>query len=159
MPKAISELNLFPTFATREAYQKATGKPCPAWNPNLPPKSWEDPAALNSQDDFIVYERVFVTMLDSGPKWKRLFLPKAQAASVNIPPKGDGMTNVPGADVPEIPCPQRELRDDEVVKAGFGNVPMLYTSAELEASRPAGQDFTVAEKQRLLSAADKILGV
>lgn len=155
MPQAISILNIFPTYATREDYTARTGKPCPAWNSTRKPKSWEDSSAVQATEDMMVYDRIFLGMDGAGnPKWKRLFLVPGEAAIVNIPPTGPGMTNVPGADQPVIACPMRELAEDEIIKAGFGNLPVLWKASEI-ATQEIG--WTAAEKELLLAAARRIL--
>ena len=129
----ITALNLFPTYGSREDYTAATGKPCPPWNPKRLPKSWEDLSALSSTEDMVVYDRTFTGFVSGLPKWRRLFLTPAEAASVNIPPVG--VPEVPGADKPGVPCPMRELADDEVLKPGPGpmgiGAPQVWKESEL----------------------------
>lgn len=158
MPQPLSVLNLFATFATREEYEAKTGKPCPAWDPKRQPKAWEDPDAhkvlVVGQVSYMLYDRIFVALSPQGdPVWDSLGLPVGDAKTVNIPPRGEGQTNVPGADQPEVPCPLRELADDEVLKAGFGNVPQVFKSAEL-VSIDVG--FTQVDRDLLIKIAAKL---
>ena len=159
MPQPISSLNLFTTYGSREEYAEKTGKPCPAWDATRPPKAWEDP---NARKAFVVagvayalYPRVFVHYDQAAklPIWDQLGVPVDHAKTVNIPPKGDGQTNVPGADVPDVPCPMRELRDDEVIGVAFGAIPMVYTTGELEETVVG---FTAADRAILLAIKAKL---
>jgi len=158
MPKTISILNLFPTYATREDYEARTGKPCPAWNPNRQPKVWEDP---NARKVFVVgsvphmlYDRVFLDFDANGlPIWDQLGLPVEEAKTVNIPPRGPGDTNIPGADKPEVKVPMRAPTDSEIVKGGFGNIPQVWSSAELVT---VDTGFTQADRALLVKIAAKL---
>jgi hypothetical protein len=128
---SITNLYLFPTYATREDFQKATGLEAPPWNPYRQPKSWFDPNAKASPSRRVVYENVFATDPDTGallcdanqiPKLDALVLDREEAATVNISPKGLGMTNVPGADAPEMPVPMRPLEPNEEFFRDFGSL-------------------------------------
>jgi hypothetical protein len=154
MPKPISILNLFPTYASREAYKAATGKEAPPWNPGLHPKAWEDPAALSATEDMVVYDLIFVKFdANQKPVFKKLFLSPAEAANVNIAPKGTGMTNVSGADAPEVLCPLRPLEDHEVLKPTFGDVPNVFEAIELVS---VDTGFTMADREKLIAIAGKL---
>ena len=131
---SITELYLFPSYATREDYKKATGQEAPAWNPYRQPKGWFDPEARKSTSRRIVYERALSTNPDNGvplfdsegrPQLDALVLDRDEAATVNIPPRGSGMTNVPGADQPAIPVPMRALEPNEELYRGFGGIIMV----------------------------------
>jgi hypothetical protein len=54
----ISELDLFPSYATRAAYLAATGKQAPPFNPALPLKAWFDSVALGADGPaaYIVFD-------------------------------------------------------------------------------------------------------
>lgn len=161
MPKPISSLNLFPTYATREAYEAATGQPCPSWDATRRPKSWLDPNAakafLVNGVPYAVYPNIYAgfDQIINSPLWDTLGLPVSEAKTVNIPPKGEGQTNVPGADQPEVPCPCRSLADNEVIRLGFAAIPQVWTADEI--MQPAGGEFTADEKRIVLNAARKIL--
>ncbi len=153
MPKDLNTLNLFPTYATREAFVFATGEPFPAYDPEKPAKYWYDPNAEFSNEDIIVYDRVFVKLLNDKPVWKRLFLTPAQAATVNIPPAGvPGDPSSPTGQGKFVPVPMRELEDDETIISTMG-IPMVYTAAELE-KREVG--FSQADRERLKRIAVKL---
>jgi len=131
---SITNLYLFPTYATREDYEKATGQPAPEWNPYRQPKSWFDPNAKKSASRRIVYEYALATDPETGallfdekgrPKLDALVLDREEAATVNIPPKGLGMTNVPGADQPEVPVPMRALEPNEELFQDWGGIIMV----------------------------------
>ena len=138
---SITNLYLFPTYGTREDYQKATGQEAPPWNPYRQPKSWFDPKAKASTSRRVVYECALSTNPDTGallldsngkPQLDALVLDRDEAGMVNIPPKGSGMTNVPGADVPEVPVPMRPLEANEELFFDFGNI-LLVKNKDLYA--------------------------
>jgi hypothetical protein len=126
---SIETLFLFPYYSTREQYEAATGKPAPAWDPARPPKYWLDPNALDAPRRTVVYDSALAInesghiMRDSQdlPQLDVLVLPREIAASVNIPPKGPGAANIPGADQPEVQMPLRALRSHEELFFRFGN--------------------------------------
>ncbi len=142
---SITNLYLFPTYGTREDFQKATGQEPPAWNPHRQPKTWFDPGARKSASRRIVYERALATSPDTDrplfdsqgrPQLDALVLDREEAATVNIPPTGLGMTNVAGADVPEVPVPMRPLEPNEELYRDFAGIIMVRNKdffPELEA--------------------------
>jgi len=161
LPKyGIKSLYLFPYYQTREDYQKATGQEPPPWDARRAPKYWCDPKARESIRRNVVYDLVLATSQsgsplagpDGKPTLDLLVLNKDEAATVNIPPNG---TNVPGADIPEIPCPLRPLDPGEELFFDIGgvvavkNVP-LYSALEV--------GFT-AQDRLLLKAIAKSLGI
>ena len=119
--KGLDSLFLFPYYQTRDAYEKATGKPCPPWNPNKPPKAWCDPKAIESFKRNVAYDNTLVyaenghILADQNgkPMLDILVLTKEDAATVNIPDKTLGAANIPGSNRPEVPVPLRPLSDDE----------------------------------------------
>jgi hypothetical protein len=135
----ITSLNLFRSYGRREDYEEQTGLPCPVWNEGRHPQAWCDPKAKKTFSiggvPYTLYARVFINYDEvvKQPIWEELVIPTAEAQTVNIPPKGLGMTNVPGADQPDVPCPVRELADDEVISAVWGAIPMVFKTGELEA--------------------------
>jgi len=72
-------LNLFPAYATRAAYQQATGQQPPPFDPSQPPKGWADPAP-NGQPYLVFDPTAAVTGYVS-----QLTLTPAQAAELNLP--------------------------------------------------------------------------
>lgn len=157
----LDKLNLYPYYQTREAYQQATGQPCPPWNPNRRPQKWCKPDAKDSPEDFILFERVLATNMketgvalpgpDGKPYLKSLILPKDFAASVNIPPN---TSNIEGADVPEYPVPLRALEPNEEL---FFDVLGVVMVRNTDLVPPADTGFT-AEDRALLRAIAKKLG-
>jgi hypothetical protein len=157
----VDKLYLFPYYQTREAYERATGCTCPAWNPKRRPQKWCDAGAANDPDDYVIYDRVLATDLNSGhvlsgadgkPYTRRLPLPREIASTVNIAPDA---ANVEGADQPEYPCPLRALEPNEEFffdMAGFGTVAVKNT--ELYQANESG--FSVADRALLKAIAQKL---
>ena len=85
----------------------------PKFDGAKPPKLWFDPAAKDSIRRNIAYDRVISYAVNGAllfdendkPLLEGLVLNKEEAATLNIPGKGLGMANIPGADKPEIPPP------------------------------------------------------
>ena len=159
MSKPLSSLNLFPTYGSREEYTAKTGKPCPEWDGTKHPKIWEDPNAkkvfMVAGTQYTLYANTFVKYDEvlHQPVWDQLGIPVDEAKTVNIPPKGTGQTNVPGADQPEIPCPMRLLADDEIIKPVFGGIPMVFTASELQSVEVG---FSQDDRERLKRIAAKL---
>ena len=126
----LEELYLFPYYQTREDYRAKTGHDAPPWNPNRPPKAWEDSKANESARRNVVYDSVVAyakngaPLVDANekPMLDVLVLTKEEAASVNIPPKGPGVSNIAGTEVPEIPPPLRPLEPSEELCMPFFGV-------------------------------------
>jgi hypothetical protein len=155
---SISYLYLFPTYATREDYQKATGQEPPPWNPYRQPKHWFDPAAAESRSRRVVYEYV-IAEPPAGPDGKPaldvLVLDREEAATVNIPPTGPGTTNTPGAGAPDVPCPMRALEPNEELFFDFGSV-IVVKNTDLY---PQLEEGFTSEDRKLLKAIAEKLGV
>jgi hypothetical protein len=157
----IDKLYVFPYYQTRDAYERATGQPCPAWNPKRRPQKWCDPAAANDPDDYVIYERALATDMNTGralagtdgkPYMRRLLLPRDMASTVNIAPD---VANVEGAGQPEYPCPLRALEPGEELffdMAGFGTPAVKNT--ELYGAIESG--FNAADRALLKAIAQKL---
>ncbi|HZT29962.1 MAG TPA: hypothetical protein VFA33_08775 [Bryobacteraceae bacterium] len=154
----IENLYLFPCYGTPDAYQRATGKPAPDWNPNRAPKFWEDPHAKDNPKRTVVYDQALVlddkgypaVGPDGQPVLDLLVLNKDEAATVNIPPD---LGNIPGANVPMVPPPLRALEPNEQLFFPFGGVVAvknldLYPSIE--------RTFTPADRAVLNAIAKKL---
>lgn len=156
---SLDKLYLFPYYQTREDYRRATGQEPPPWNPNRAPKYWFDPNAAQSQRRSVVYEYALATSEtgaplvgpDGRPMLDVLVLSKDEAATVNIPPKE--VTNVPGADRPEVPCPLRPLEPDEELFFDFGGV-VAVKNRKLFAELDRG--FTPEDRALLRAIAEKL---
>jgi hypothetical protein len=156
----LEKLYLFPYYQTREAYQKATGVEPPKFDGTKPPKYWFDPAAKESTRRNIAYDQILCYAVNGAalfdengkPMLEMLMLNKDEAAAVNIPPKGLGMGNIPGADQPEIPPPLRSLREDEEFFVPFGGVIGVRIKGMLEPDR----GFTEEDRALLLAIARKL---
>jgi hypothetical protein len=156
----LESLYLFPYFQTREEYKSATGVEPPKFDGTKPPKYWFDPTASESLRRQIVYDQV-VAYAASGspivdekgqPSLEVMMLSKDEALNVNIPPKGLGVANVPGADKPEIPPPLRALREDEELFFPFPGVVAVRVKGTLEPDR----GFTEEDRAMLLAIARKL---
>ena len=156
----IERLYLFPYYQTREAYQKATGVEPPKFDGAKPPKLWADPAAKDSIRRNMAYDRVISYAVNGAllfddndkPMLEGLVLNKDEAATVNIPPKGLGMANIPGADRPEIPPPLRALGADEEFFVPFPGIIGVRIKGTLEPDR----GFTEEDRTLLLAVARKL---
>lgn len=161
--KGLETLFLYPYYPTREAYEKATGQPCPAWNPNLPPKYWFDPKAPEATRRNVAYDNTLVYSLDGTiladaagkPMLDILVLPKEQAAAVNIPDKSRGAANIPGADRPEVPVPLRLPARDEELFFIFGQT----VAVRHKAAWANTQNTFTAQDRVLLQAIAQKLGI
>lgn len=81
----ISTLNLFPAYATRAAYQQATGQQAPPFDPSQPLKGWSDPAP--SGQPYLVFDS---TAAATGYV-SQMTLTAEQASQLNLP----GVYNYP----------------------------------------------------------------
>lgn len=156
----IEKLYLFPYFQTREDYQKATGVEPPKFDGSRPPKYWFDPAAKDAVRRNVTYDQVIayaasgspLVSENGSPMLEMLMLNKDEAATVNIPPKGPTVSNVAGADRPDIPPPLRALRADEELVFSFGNTVSVHVKGTLEPDR----GFTEEDRAVLLAIARKL---
>ncbi len=159
----LDSLYLFPYYQSQEDYTKATGLAAPAFNPNRQPKYWFDPKAKESTKRTILYEQVLAVAEngdplvgpDGKPMLDLLAVQKDEAATVNIPPKGPGVANIPGAGVPEVQPPLRALESNEELGFGFGNTVYVHN---IDYPFDDGDSFTAADRL-LLKAIAKKLGV
>lgn len=162
LPKyGLSNLYLFPIYDTRDAYTKATGQECPAYDPSRPPKAWFDPNALNAPANkrYIVYDRVVAydehgvpkVGQDGKPYLEDLVLSRQEAGTVNIAKKE--AANEPGTDGIEVPVPLRELEPEEELSLDFGNVVTIHNRNYFEAIQTG---FTSADRVLLQSIAKKL---
>jgi hypothetical protein len=78
---------------------------------------------------------------------------REEAATVNIPPKGTGTTNVPGADVPEVPVPLRPLEPNEELYFDWGSILMVKNTDLFEQSETG---FTQEDRALLKQIAAKL---
>jgi hypothetical protein len=159
--KGLDSLYIFPYYMTREAFEQATGRPCPPWNPNLPPKYWFDPKAAESTRRNVVYDNTLVYTLDGTivqdangkPTLDVLVLTKEQAANVNIPDKRLGAANIPGADRPEVPVPLRLPDETEEIFFIWGQTVAVRNKTAWEQTQNV---FTARDRQLLKAIAEKL---
>ena len=156
----LQHLYLFPYYQTREDYQKATGTEPPAWNPAKPPKYWFDPKAKQATKRSILYDAV-ITVAENGapipgpdskPQTEPLLIPRDEAATVNIPPKGANVANVPGADQPEVQPPLGPLAAEEELAFGFAGI-VIVKNKNLQ---PDPGTFTRDDRALLAKVAAKL---
>lgn len=159
--KGLDSLFLYPYYPTREAFEKATGRPCPPWNPSLPPKAWYDPKAAESTRRNVVYDNTLVYSLDGTiladdngkPMLDVLVLTKEQAAVVNIPDKTLGAANIPGSDRPEVPVPLRPPTDQEELFFIWGQTVAVRNKVAWEQTQ---NTFTARDRVLLKAIAEKL---
>ena len=153
---------LFPYYSTREEFEKATGRPAPPWDATKPPKYWFDPKAPAATRKLVVYDSVLAisengTLLRDEttnlPQLDLLVLTKEAAASVNIPPKGVGVGNIPGSEKPEVQMPLRPLKDYEELFFRFGGT-IAVRDKQFYAQTQVG--FTADDRILLQSIASKL---
>lgn len=155
----LADYNLFPRYQTREDYRKATGAEPPQFDARKAPKYWLDPKAKESPRNSVVYDNVVlvgvgsaaVPGLDGNPQLDVLVLSKAEAGTVNIPPNA---TNVPGADVPEVPMPLRPLEPWAKLEFGFAGTVHVRNTRVVESDPPGA--FTTADRDLLWAIARKL---
>lgn len=166
----VSVLYQFPYFQTRADYEKATGKTCPPFSPSGKPKGWFDPnpqaTGLTdaSGNDLAMYtviddKSIGTATIAGGVKTKKFLLTVDDAAVVNIPDKSAGATNIPGADVPEVPVPLKDLSPTQVLvrQSPFAmGASVRNTDVPLDTPATAPSSFTDADRALLQAIADKV---
>ena len=157
----LDSLYLFPYYQSQEDYAKATGSTAPAFNPNRQPKYWQDPKAKDSTKRTVVYNQALAVAengvplvgSDGKPMLDLLVLSRDEAATVNIPYKGPGATNIPGAGAPEVQPPLRALESNEELGFGFGNTVYVHNT---DYPFDNGGSFTAADRLLLKAIAMKL---
>lgn len=133
--QSIDTLNLFPTY-TRDSWVAAhPGQALPAFNTAKAPKTWEDPAAKDAPEDFVIYTvlatdgkdiPVALKGPDGKPYTKRMVVMKADAGTVNIPPATlpAGTKLLPAVPMPLKPVPTGLILDwsTSFASGGYWNV-------------------------------------
>lgn len=124
----LSDRFKFFRFETREEFSQKTGLVCPPFAEYGQPKYWFDPDALKSPRLNVLYDNVVaydekghpLSGSDGQPILDVLVLPKARAATVNIPPTDETFDHPILA---EVPVPLLPLGpDEELFFATFGIV-------------------------------------
>lgn len=153
MKQNISTVELFPRYATREAFEKETGKPCPPWDPRRAPKYWFDPDAAGKATGvrrMVPY--LFPAQTETGG-WvadaegniatETVSLSVAEAATVNIPEPGPKPGDMGEFSRPEVPIPIRPLRADERLRfRPFEGLHVLVIDPSIPAPPPVPGDLT-----------------
>jgi len=159
----LAVLSQYPSYATCAELEHATAQTCPTWNPARQPKSWFDAAAKPMFTgpggvQYTMYERIFLGKFGADGKGviEQLILPVTEARTVNIAPKGPGMTNVPGADQPEVPTPLKVLGPNQAIMQ-YGPVAVaMVRNLDVPVVEPDAQQ---GEILKLLKAIALKLGV
>lgn len=163
-PRPLASIFAFPVYATREEYERVTGKPCPPWNPEKPPKYWEDPAAKFSSRKLVSYEPCLMLTengtiaredeTSTSPKVEEIVLTREDAAAVNIPVKTENGRVISTLPVkPEVQVPLKLGVNDRLVVGPFG-----VTVQDKTGSNPpnAVGGFTEDDRTLLYAIARKV---
>lgn len=153
----IGALYLFRVFQTREDFQRITGEVAPPYDPGRPPKFWYDPQAVSSTRRTVAYDPVLATNQsgsplvgsDGKPMLDILLLSREEAASVNIWHDQSGQ---PRPQLPPVPVPLRELRDDEEL---FFLMPQVVSVRDKSVEENPGT-FTASDRKLLRAIAEKL---
>jgi len=132
----VSEKHLFPTYFSAAAYQAATGKAAPVFNPARKQKNWFDPGANPASPFFLIYS-VYAQ----------------EAGSLNIlPDSGPLHGHPPGTGIWGVPA--SPLLPNEQLFPTIGNV-LLVRRIDLA---PASQNdsFALADRELLRAIAQKL---
>lgn len=111
MFQRLEEFYAAKVYATREQFEQETGEKCRPWNPKRRPQGWRKKlpgAGIEGSDgrELATYKVLDpATANTATPRLKTTSIAVEDSETVNIPPRGEGMTNVPGADAPEILVP------------------------------------------------------
>jgi hypothetical protein len=164
----------FRIYANRTEFKAATGQEAPPFDERRKLKRWFDlkagadglPEVIYQNNIMIRSDGTFV-LKNGVPVTRPLVLPVEEAQTVNLPPEDpSGNTSIqPGWG--EIPCPFRELTQDEILvvagaEAGFlsGKVIMIRNVKlfEEEKARQADESgkFTAADRAILKAIAEKL---
>jgi hypothetical protein len=164
----------FRLYANRAEYKSATGQEAPGFDAGRKIKRWFDPNAGADGLPEVIYQNNIMIRPDGtfvlkngSPVTRPLVLPVEEARTVNLPPEDpSGNTSIqPGW--AEIPCPFRELAEDEILvvagaEAGFlsGKLIMIRNVKLFEEERARQADesgkFTAADRAILRAIAEKL---
>jgi hypothetical protein len=154
----LNDFYLFPVYATREEYRRATGQDAPAYNPSRAPKHWLDPKAAASPRRTVVYDLAVQTGDQGQPLADKqgkpiidvLLLPRDEAASVNIWEPGNGL---PAPAMPRVEPPLREPAAGQEFTFVFPGIVGVLDRAAAQAS---ANYFTPADRALLQAIAKKL---
>lgn len=166
----------FQVYANRTEYKVATGQDAPPFDAGRKIKRWFDPNAGADGLPEVIYQNNIMIRSDGtfvlkngAPVTRPLVLPVEEAMTVNLPPEDpSGNTSIqPGW--AEIPCPFRDLAEDEILvvagaESGFlsGKFIMIRNVKLFEEERARQLDesgkFTSSDRA-MLTAIARILGV
>jgi hypothetical protein len=112
-------------FHSREQFEKATGKPCPPWDPKARSKNWIWKGAIPQDQDFIV-----VNIMGKAADGSACIRPYTLAVEVlplvNLLPN----TTLPNDLPPAYPMPVRALKDGEYLAPGVLGVTQVRNHAD-----------------------------
>jgi hypothetical protein len=148
----VSEKHLFPIYFSAAAYQAATGKEAPVFNPARKQKNWFDPGA-NPASPFILIYSVYAQAEKGEWKCGQIGMSAEEAGSLNIlPDSGPLHDHPPGTGIWGVPA--SPLLPNEQLFPTIGNV-LLARRIDLA---PASQNdsFTLADRELLRAIAQKV---
>ncbi len=99
-------------MTNQAGYTRATGKPCPAYNPTFPIKTWFDNRKFTSPQNTVDYLTARYDPSGQVPSLYPFSLSAAVAASVNIPPDSGP---IPPSSAGEYDVPCRDLLPSEIL--------------------------------------------
>ena len=149
----LQALFLFPVYADREDYKKKTGKEAPPYNPALPVKTWEDPAAASKRVVtyfYATWDRV------NAPKVESIDFSGRYAAQLNLLPENfTAFTDEEKKNAADmIPIPIRELLPHEAL-VGDMFAGILVRDTTVEPKGGAGS-FSSADRALLHKIAEAL---
>ncbi|MBA3973599.1 MAG: hypothetical protein C0504_05180 [Candidatus Solibacter sp.] len=164
----------FRMFANRTEFKSAAGQEAPPYDPARKIKRWFDSNAGADGLPEVIYQNNIMSRPDGtfvlkngAPVVRPLVLPVEEARTVNLPPEDPSGNTAIQPGWTEIPCPFRDLTQDEILvvagaEAGFlsGKVIMIRNAKlfEVEQARLADESgkFTAADRAILKAIADKL---
>jgi len=144
---SLAPLHQFPYYSTCDQYTAKTSKPCPAFDPAYPVKSWVDPnPPAPDEDGMVTYLGIALAkdgktplVKDGKPYLKPFKIPAELAGRVNIAFKttspSDNRVDTPNPKG-EYQMPLRELQGAEQLGFGFGGIPIVQAAITMSSGGP-----------------------
>lgn len=148
----LTELGLFPVFASQADYQQKTGKVAPKFDAAQPVKNWADPGA--AADPYVGPGQIigaYILYPVNTAQLAPIILPRSVAATVNMAPPGwTGGTALQGTPLPLRPL----LPNEKLVNQLFGG----WMVERTDLGQPQTNDQQFAEIKSALAAIQVTLG-